>query len=78
MRIFYSKSNAVLMEDDDGNISLFSYQTEVLRIEKGKIVIDGSRKNTINYDGIQSVTTSKHITQAKDYIENELGLSIHN
>lgn len=65
--ILYNRSNQVLMQQGN-TISLISYQTEVLRIVNGKIVIDGSRKNTINYTGRQSATTSKHISQAKAFL----------
>ena len=65
IEILYNKSNQVLMQDKD-IISLISYQTEVLRIVNGKETINA--KTGLNYDGRRSPTTSKHITQAKEYL----------
>ena len=51
----------------DGNtIRLFSYKTLVLEIVDGRETINA--KTGLNYNGIRSVTTSKHITQAKDFL----------
>ena len=71
MDILYNKSNQVLVSEygNDGlEYKLYSYKTLVLKIVKGEIVIDARAKTRKNYDGIQSVTTSKHITQALDFL----------
>ncbi len=47
---------------------LYSYETLVLEIVNGKITIDGRSKIRFNYDGRCSPTTSKHITQALDFL----------
>ena len=57
----YKHNNQKLFVDDDGKVKLMSYSTIVLIIDNGKIVLDESHNI--------SVTTSKHITQAKSYLE---------
>lgn len=70
-QILYNKSNQVLMEDtfnNDVRYRLYSYHSLVLEIVNGEITIDARAKTRKNYDGIQSVTTSKHITQALSFL----------
>lgn len=72
MEILYNKSNQVLTRD--GNIArLYSYHSLVLEVVTDsdgfdEITIDARAKTRKNYNGIQSVTTSKHITQALDFL----------
>jgi hypothetical protein len=67
MEILYNRSNQVLTQD--GNATrLYSYNSLVLEIVNGEITIDARAKTRKNYDGIQSVTTSKHITQALSFL----------
>ena len=68
-QILYNKSNQVLMEDtfnNDVRYRLYSYRTLVLEIVNGEETINA--KTGLNYNGIRSVTTSKHITQAKSFL----------
>ena len=71
MEILYNRSNQVLVSDDTEKglvYRLYSYHSLVLEIVKGEITIDARAKTRKNYDGIQSVTTSKHITQALSFL----------
>jgi len=56
----YKHNNQQLLFDNPNTYTLISYSTEVLRVVNGNIVLDGYGKH--------SVTTSKHITQAKSYL----------
>lgn len=80
--VLYQRSNQVLFRLEVPNLvdggfdttidivyMLYSYKTLVLEIVNGEEKINA--KTGLNYDGIRSVTTSKHITQAKDYISNQ-------
>lgn len=68
-RIMYNKSNQVLeFCPEDNAYRLYSYHSLVLEIVSGHITIDARSKSRKNYDGRTSVTTSKHCTQALDWI----------
>ena len=56
----YKHNNQKLLNDGSDTYTLISYSTEVLKVINGKIVLDQSGKI--------SVTTSKHISQAKSYL----------
>ncbi len=77
--VLYNKSNQVLFSAEvtnivDGGFSpetdvvyrLYSYKTLVLEIVNGEQTINA--KTGLNYTGRRSPTTSKHITQALDFI----------
>ena len=65
--VMYNRSNQVLFYDSKENTyRLYSYKTLVLEIVNGEQTINA--KTGLNYDGIRSVTTSKHITQALRYL----------
>lgn len=79
--VLYNKENQVLLRHEipclvDGGFDttidivywLYSYKTLVLEIVNGEQTINA--KTGLNYDGRRSVTTSKHITQALEYIGN--------
>jgi len=68
----YKHSNQVMFFDPETTTyNLWSYNSMVLEVVKGQITVDARRTHTLNYDGRQSVTTSKHIGQALSFIDNE-------
>ena len=71
MKYPHNGKNVTLLFVEPNKYVLMSYDTIVLEIVNNEILINAHGRNTVNYTGIKSVTTSKHITQALDWLKNE-------
>ena len=70
-KILYHKLNTDLIYDEDTETyKVFSFNTLVFKMVNKNIEIDARGTHKVNYDGRQSPTTSKHITQALNYIDS--------